>query len=282
MELGRINKKMILLCEKSNGLWQNLLNDNESWTLDDCFAEVLDSTAKRNAESWRKKENPRIQISLRTWSENITSALGISKRSDLFDDSIGSSEFSELLGISPMARRYLFDVYYSDINKSSISSITFDQRKARDIANSFCGLYRINFVPEPQDTSFEGLLDIRYYMPVGLDARHSKQFKIRCKLDVPSGAESSKKLPKDCFEYDGYLSQCRDFYTFNMESRPDAWDRRVLSIMVSADPGGNGFIGRYLKNPFDSDHYGMQGSITMHLKHRHKTLIEPHTTLCDV
>lgn len=282
MELGRINKKMILLCEKTNGLWQKMLAESNGESLEDCFANVLDVTAKRNAESWRKKENPRIQVDLKSWSERISIALGENRREDLFDDSVGSGEFSDLLGISPMARRYLFDVFYSDINKSSISCITFDQRKARNIASSFCGIYELTLSPDGLSDDFVGLMDIRYYMPVGLDARHSKQFKIRCKLDMPAGAESSRNLQRDVFEYDGYLSLSRDCFTFTMESRPDAWERRVLSVMVSANSSLDCFSGKYLKNPFEGNHYGMHGNVTMRMRERHPVVIEPHTNLCEV
>lgn len=251
-------------------------------TFEDCFSEVLDETARRNAESWRKKENPRIQVDLKSWSERISLAVGGARRTDLFDDSVGSGEFSELLGIGPVARRYLFDVFYSDINKSSISCTTFDQRKARSIAESYCGSYDLILMPDGLRSKHVGLMDIRYYMPLGLDARHSKQFKIRCKLDFPADAESRRNVQTSMFEYDGYLSLSRGCYTFTMESRPDAWERRVLSIMVSANHSEEGFSGKYLKNPFDESQYGMYGDVNMVLRDKHPLLIEPHTSLCEV
>lgn len=283
MELGRINKKMILLCEKTNGLWQKKLAECPGNSFEECFIEVFDETAKRNAEGWRRKENPKIQVSLATWSERISEIMCSSARDDLFEDSVSSSEFSEILGIGKIGRRYLFDVFYSDINKSSISCITFPQRRARDIAKRFGGSYTATFRPVGSNESYVGAMDIRYYMPIGLDNRHSHLFKIRCKLDFPSKAESSKLAQTDPFEYDGYLSLCRDCYTFTMESRSDdAWEQRVISLMVTTNASGEGFSGRYLKNPFSSDDYGMYGEVTLNLSEKHESIVEPHTVLCEI
>lgn len=282
MELSRINKKMILLCEKSSNLWQKKLSEDKNKSLADCFHELLDSTAKRNAESWRKKEDPRIQIDLKSWSERISMYMSGEARFDLFDESVGSREFAEVVGIGTMGRRYLFDVYYSDINKSSISSITFSKRKARDIAQSLCGVYDLEIRLPNSEEILSGLMDVRYYMPVGLDARHSKQFKVRCKLDLPSRAESKITLRKDNFEYDGYLSLSHSWYTFTMESRSDAFEQRTLSMLVTTDKDGASLSGRYLKTPFDGDDFGMCGTVKMKLCERHEVIIDPHTILSEV
>jgi hypothetical protein len=273
---------MILLCEKTNGLWHKNMSEGKNESYEDCFAKLLDGTAKRNAEIWRKKDSPRIQIDLKAWSERISTVMCEEVRFDLFEESVGSSEFAKVVGIGPIGRRYLFDIYYSDINKSSISSITFPQKKARDIAKSICGVYEVKF-KDPLCGKFSiGMMDVRYYMPVGLDNRHSKQFKIRCKLNVPSEVESKRSLREKTFEYNGYLSVSRGWYTFTMESRSDAYEQRVLSLMVSSDENGAGLNGRYLKTPFDGDGFGMHGSIEMKLSRKHDAIIDPHTILSEI
>lgn len=273
---------MIILCEKSNALWHPLLTSGAYRTLDEAFDAVLGLGSRRKVESLRKKANPRLNVNLETWSQHITKALNIAERRDLFSEDVRASTFAELLGVGPFGQRYLFDVFYSDLNKSSFSSLVFDARKAEQIARTYCGEYLIEFVCEGSKLQDRGRLDIRYFIPVGLDSIHSKHFKIRCKLDLPKVIETEIQAGVEMFEYDGFLSLSTNSLSFQFESRVDAWETRSLMLLFPNYASNGNLHGRFLKTPFGATSHGLSGSVTMQLVSRHDCIIMPHSNLQEV
>lgn len=271
-----------MLCEKSNALWQPLLTNGIYKSLDDGFDDYFGIGARRKAESWRKKPNLRAQVNLETWSQTICERLGIEARKDLFNETVRASTFGEILGLGPFGLRYLFDTFYSDINKSAFSSLVFDARKAEQIVRNYSGEYQVNFRSEITHSASMGKLEVRYFIPVGLDALHSKKFKIRCKLDLPSLVETEMDLLVESFEYDGYLSQSQNTLSFHFESRVDAWEPRSLMLILPTHSNDGTFEGRFLKTPFGATDQGLAGHVSMKLASRHNSIILPHSNLQEV
>lgn len=173
----------------------------------------------KQLKEWSTKIPPRIENLERLDAAMLTFFpgrwQGLTKPISDPDKKLKALDFAEAIGIDRAKARYIIDRKYA-YDLPSFSALNCSNKDARKFVKHYGGIYYLyrhdvnSFTAKKhtQGLLLRSTLCIRYpvaYTPLGTET--SRDYRIRCKVNVPSYNQS---FNTDVFKYDGYMMKKND------------------------------------------------------------------------